>query len=525
MASTPAGGRAGSPGAATGGGMSISDDANLPVENHALVVIGVMMASLLQVLDTTIANVAIPHMQSALGATPESVTWVLTSYMIAAAIATPITGWLADKIGGRELFIISVATFILASVLCGLARNLEQMVAFRILQGIFGAFIAPLSQSFMLDTTRPSRQASAMALWSTGIMLGPILGPFIGGWLTENWNWRWVFYVNLPVGLICLAILITQLPHRPRLPRKFDLFGFAWLSIALASFQLLLDRGNHVDWYESGEVWIYTGLMFSGAWIVAMHFRQTRNPLLNLSLFKDRNFTVATGFMITLGAILFSTLALIPPMMQNLYGYTVMGTGLALMPRGVGSIISTMLGGMLMRRGVDLRLTMGLGVLITAFTLREMAYWPLEISSTQIVVTSFIQGLGFGLVFIPINILAFATLPPHLRTEASSIMNLFRGVGSSVGISTVTVLLARNMQVSHSDIASNITGESGGAVLDFSTMDRFQSYGDAAMTMLNAEVSRQAAMVAYVDDYYLMFWMVLLTLPLLLVLKTPGKLG
>jgi len=502
-------------------GGQADDEPALRVDNPALVVFGAMLASLLQVLDTTVANVAIPHMQSALGATPESVTWVLTSYIIAAAVATPLTGWLADRIGRRELFVLSVATFIMASVLCGMAQNLEQMVFFRILQGIFGAFMAPLSQSVMLDVTRPSKHSLVMSIWSTGIMLGPIMGPLIGGWLTENWDWRFVFYVNLPVGLISLVILLTQLPSLPRIIRKFDLFGFAWLSIALASLQLLLDRGNHVDWFEAGEIWIYAGLVFMGTWITAIHFRQTKTPLLNLSLFKDRNFAVATSFMIALGAILFSTLALIPPLMQNLYGYTVMGTGLVLAPRGFGSIVSTLIGGMMMRRGVDLRISMGMGLLITAWSLNQMAHWPLDVESQTIVATSFVQGFGFGLVFIPINVLAFATLPAADRTEASSIMNLFRGVGSSIGISVVTVLLARNMQISHADLASNVTGESGGAMLDASSMDRFQSIGEAATTMVNGEVTRQAAMIAYNSDFYAMMWMALLSLPLLLFLRTP----
>ncbi len=502
------------------GGQS-QDVPSLPVENHSLVIFGVMLASLLQVLDTTIANVAIPHMQSALSATPESVTWVLTSYMIASAIATPLTGWLADAIGGRRLFMISIATFILASVLCGLAQNLEQMVFFRILQGVFGAFMAPLSQSFMLDTTRPSRHASVMSIWSTGIMLGPVIGPFVGGWLTENWNWRFVFYINLPVGLIALVILFTQLPERETIRRRFDMFGFIWLSIALAGTQLLLDRGNHVDWFDSGEVWTYSIMLLCGGWIAAVHFHSSPTPLLNFGLFKDRNFALATSFMVVLGGILFSTLALIPPMMQNLFGYTVMGTGLALMPRGFGSILSTIIGGVLTRRGVDLRLTMGAGMIITALTMRSMAQWPLDVDSTRIVVTAFVQGMGFGLVFIPINILAFSTLPPIHRTEASSIMNLCRGVGGSIGISIVIVALARNMQISHADIASNVTGESGGAIIDFSSMDRFQQLGDAAMTMVNAEVTRQAAMVAYVDDFYLMSWATLLMVPLLLLLHVP----
>ncbi|MCB2048982.1 MAG: multidrug efflux MFS transporter [Novosphingobium sp.] len=504
-------------------GGQTTDVASLPVENHGLVIFGVMLASLLQILDTTIANVAIPHMQSALGATPESVTWVLTSYIIASAIATPLTGWLSDRIGGRQLFLISIATFIFSSVLCGLAQNLEQMVFFRILQGIFGAFMAPLSQSFMLDTTKPSRHATVMSIWSTGMMLGPVIGPFVGGWLTENWNWRFVFYINLPVGLIAFLILLTQLPDRKGPARKFDLFGFVWLSLALAALQLLLDRGNHIDWYDSGESWIYTGLAICAGWITAIHFKQSKNPLLNLELFKDRNFALATSFMIILGAILFSTLALIPPMMQNLLGYTVMGTGLVLMPRGLGSVVSTQVGGLLTRRGVDLRIVMGSGMLFTAVSLREMARWSLDVDATTIIVTSFVQGLGFGLVFIPINILAFSTLPPSQRTEASSIMNLFRGVGSSIGISVVTVALARNMQISHADIAGHITGQSGGSLIDVSSLDRLQSLGDAAMSMVNAEVTRQAAMVAYVDDYYLMFWATLIMVPLLIFLKPPSK--
>jgi DHA2 family multidrug resistance protein len=509
------------PGAQHAGVAQVHDEPAMVVANPKLVIFAAMLASLLQVLDTTVANVAIPHMQSALGATPESVTWVLTSYIIASAVATPLTGWLSDRIGRRELFILSIALFIFASMLCGFAQNLEQMVFFRILQGIFGAFMAPLSQSVMLDITRPSKQSLVMSIWSTGIMLGPIMGPLVGGWLTENWNWRFVFYINLPFGLIALAILISQLPKLPRLKRKFDMFGFIWLSIGLASLQLLLDRGNHIDWYESGESWIYTILIIAGLWITAVHFRQTKTPLLDLTLFKDRNFAVATSFMVAFGAILFSTLALIPPLMQNLYGYTVMGTGLVLAPRGLGSIVSTLVGGMLMRRGVDLRITMGIGLIVTAWTLNLMAHWPLEIEARTIVITSFVQGLGFGLVFIPINILAFATLPSAARTEASSIMNLFRGVGSSIGISVVTVLLARNMQISHEDLAGNVTGESGGAMLDASSMDRFQSLGEGAMVMVNGEISRQAAMVAYTADFYAMMWMALLSLPLLLFLKTP----
>ena len=521
MASVSAEGKpGGEPAGVSPHGSLEADEPALATENYPLATLGLMLASVMQVLDTTIANVALPHMQSSLSASTDSVTWVLTSYMIASAVATPVTGWLADRVGARRLFIVGLFFFIVASMLCGAARNLEQIVIFRVIQGIAGAFLPPLSQSFMLDTTRPSRHPTVMSIWSATVMVGPIVGPLLGGWLTENWNWRFVFYINLPVGLIALVILLTQLPERPTIRRRFDMFGFIWLSLALAGMQLFLDRGNHVDWFDSTEVWVYAMLVACGGWISLVHFRTSPHPLLNFGLFRDRNFALATGFMVVLGGILFSTLALIPPMMQNLFGYTVMGTGLVLMPRGLGSIVSTLIGGVLTRRGVDLRLTMGAGMVVTALTMRAMAGWPLEVDSTTIVVTAFVQGMGFGLVFIPINILAFSTLAPNQRTEASSIMNLCRGVGGSVGISVVIVALARNMQISHADIAGNITRESGGAVLDVSSMDRFQQLGDAAMTIVNAEVTRQAAMVAYVDDFYLMSWATLLMVPLLLLLRT-----
>ena len=243
------------------------DVALLPVDNPYLLAVGVMLASLLQILDSTIANVAIPHMQATLGATPDEISWVLTSYIVAVAVAMPITGWLADRFGSRRLFILSVAGFVLSSMLCGMAQNITEMVIFRALQGATGAFISPLSQAAMIDTNKPSRQAQMMAVWGMGIMIGPIMGPILGGWLTENWNWRSVFYVNVPLGILSLLILTTQLPSRQILQRRFDLTGFALLAITLTSIQLLLDRGNHIDWFASLETWIYAFLGISGAWM------------------------------------------------------------------------------------------------------------------------------------------------------------------------------------------------------------------------------------------------------------------
>jgi MFS transporter, DHA2 family, multidrug resistance protein len=496
----------------------IEDVAQLPVENHLLLIVGIMAATLLQVLDITIANVAIPHMQSTLGATPDTISWVLTSYIIASAVAMPITGWLSDRIGSRRLFIWSVAGFVLASMLCGMAQNLEQMVIFRAIQGVAGAFIAPLSQAAMLDTTRPSRQSAILALWGMGVMIGPILGPVLGGWITENWSWRWVFYVNVPVGVLCLAILMAELPSREVVRRRFDLFGFAMIAICLSCLQLLLDRGTHIDWFASMETWIYTFLVLSTAWVAVIHFSGARDPLFDRALFTNVNFVVALLFMVVIGMVMFATMALLPPMLQGLFGYDVIDTGMVLMPRGVGVLISMQLSGLLMRKGFDARWMVSAGFLIGAWSLWQMAGWSLDVDRYHIVMSGLIQGLGIGLVFIPLQATAFATLPPQLRTDGSSLLNLTRSVGSSLGISIMMTLLSRNTQTSHSDLAGHITPAITGAV-DLSSLERFNQYGEAALGVLDALVTRQAAMVAYINDFWLMMWLSLASVPLVLLMR------
>lgn len=496
----------------------LHDVPELETGNYPLMIIGVMAASLLQILDTTIANVALPHMQSSLGATVDTITWVLTSYIIASAVALPLTGWLADRIGARTLFIGSVAGFITASMLCGIAQNLEEMVLFRALQGVAGAFIAPLSQSFMLDATRPSRHPQIMALWGMGIMIGPILGPILGGWLTETANWRWVFFVNLPVGVASLAILIAYLPKRAKRRRRFDLAGFMLLAVALASFQLMLDRGQQEDWLASPEIWVYLFLMLSATWIAVIHFATARAPMFDRALFADRNFAIALAFMVVIGIVMFAVMALLPPMLQNLFGYGVIDTGIVLMPRGVGILVSMQVSGLLMRRGIDARPVVASGFLICALSLWQMAHWSLAVDEMHVIISGLLQGLGMGLVFIPLQVSAFATLSPAQRTDGSSLLNLFRSLGASAGIAWMTVLLARNIQTSHEDLGANITAGTG-SIVDFSTTDRFQMLGDTAMTIINAEVNRQAAMIAYIDDFWLMMWITLAAAPLALLMR------
>lgn len=490
------------------------------VRHRGLLTVAVMGASVMQILDTTIANVAIPHMQSSLGATSETVNWVLTSYIIATAVAMPVTGWLADRIGRRNLFLAAVFGFIIASMACGAAQNLEEMVLFRFVQGISAAFIGPLSQSVMLDINPPERHARAMSIWGMGIMVGPILGPIVGGWLTESANWRWVFYVNLPVGAATLALMWALLPATGRTRRRFDLFGFSMLALGLAALQLMLDRGAQQDWFDSIEIWVESGVAVACLWMFAVHLATGRDTLFDRHMLADRNLATAMGFMIVIGVVMFASMALLPPMLQRLFGWPVIDTGWVLAVRGVGILVSMSIAGRLLGR-IDARWLVGSGLAIAAYSLWQMSHWSLMMGAGPVIVSGLVQGLGMGLIFIPLNTMAFATIPPHYRTDGSSLLNLFRSVGGSAGISVVTTLLAANMQTSHEDIAAHVTGYSV-PLVDPSTADRFGALGDAAMAMVNAEINRQAAMVAYVDDFRAMMWVTLLAVPLVLLLRPPG---
>jgi DHA2 family multidrug resistance protein len=498
-------------------------DDNIPlherVRYRGLLTVAVMGASIMQILDTTIANVAIPHMQSALGATSETVTWVLTSYILASAIAMPITGWLADRIGRRELFLAAIAGFIVASMACGAAQSLEQMVVFRFLQGISAAFIGPLSQSVMLDINPPERHARAMSIWGMGIMVGPILGPALGGWLTESVNWRWVFYVNLPVGLVTLALMWALLPAARRTGRRFDLFGFSMLALGLAALQLMLDRGAHLDWFDSTEIWIECAVAIACLWMFIVHLFTARAPLFSRAMLADRNLVTAMGFMVVIGVVMFASMALLPPMLQNLFGWPVIDTGLVLAVRGVGILASMWVAGQLLGR-VDARWLVGTGLAIAAYSLWLMSHWSLGMGMQPVIVSGLVQGLGLGLVFIPLNTMAFATIAPQQRTDGSSLLNLLRSLGASIGISVVTTLLGTNIQTSHQDLAAHVTNSSV-TLLDPSTADRFGVVGDTALAMIDAEINRQAAMVAYIDDFWAMMWVTLLAVPLVLLLRPP----
>ncbi|MBL8647783.1 MAG: DHA2 family efflux MFS transporter permease subunit [Sphingosinicella sp.] len=489
------------------------------VHNRPLLIIGIMMAMIMQVLDSTIANVALPHMQASLGATFDSVSWVLTSYILATAIAMPLTGWLSDRFGSRKLFIVSVAGFIITSMLCGIAVNLPEMVLFRVLQGASAAFVGPLSQTVMLDITPREQHAKAMALWGMGIMVGPIMGPILGGWLTEHYNWRWIFYINVPIGVATLAILIALLPSRPVRRRAFDLFGFSMLAIGLAALQLMLDRGQQEDWLQSWEIRIELGVAIVGIWLFLVHMAMGRRPMFEREMLTNRNLLIGLIFMINIGVIMMATMALLPPMLQAIYGYPVLDTGLMLAPRGIGVLISMAIAGQLAGR-VDPRVMIGGGMALAATSLWWMTHWSLDMDWHPVIWSGLLQGLGLGFIFSSINLAAFATLPPRYRTDAASLLYLMRNLGASVGISIVTAQLARTVQTSHELMVGNITDTSL-APLDLRMIEGAGGAGAGLYSMIDAEITRQATMIGYINDFYLLMIVTLLSIPLVLLLKRP----
>jgi len=496
----------------------------LPSGERIIVTIGVMMAVLLQVLDTTIANVALPHMQASLSATQESINWVLTSYIVASAIALPISGWAADRVGRKRLLLISVVGFTATSVMCAAATSLTEMVIFRALQGVSGAFIVPLAQATLFDINPREKHGQAMALFGGGVMIGPILGPVLGGWLTDNYNWRWVFLVNLPVGILCVLLMARYMPKTDTHRRKFDLFGFALLALALGGLQMFLDRGEQKDWFESWEIIVEAGLAIAAAWMFVVHIVTAKHPLFDRSMFADRNFSTGLLFMAVTGVLLLAGLALLPPLLQNLYGYSVLQSGFLTAPRGVGTLISMLLAGRLVGR-VDSRLLVGIGVALMGVSLWMMTGFALEQPSRPVIMSGVVQGLGLGLIFVPLQSLAFETLAPQMRTTAASLLNLSRNIGGSVGISIVSAQLVRMTQVAHADLATQVTQQT----IPTSSSEMLQTIGPAvgppALAFINAEVTRQALFIAYLDDFKLMMLVTFAVLPLLLLMKRGRQVG
>ena len=485
------------------------------------VTLAVMLAAIMQMLDTTIANVALPHMQGALSATQDQLAWVLTSYIVASAIMTLPVGWLSGRYGRKNVFVISIAGFTLTSLLCGAASSLNEMIAFRILQGLFGAALVPLSQAIMLDINPKEEHGKAMAMWAVSIMIGPILGPTLGGFLTEYYSWRWVFYINLPFGVVVLFIILRLMPETEREERPFDGLGFFALALFIAGIQLILDRGHHLDWLDSLEIQFYCAVVLSALWVYVVHTRTAKNPFLTPAILRDRNFTTALAFMFFIGLILLATMALLPSYLQNIMGYPVFDVGTILAPRGFGTMLSMFLLGKFGDR-FDPRALVFFGLLFTAYSLSLMVEFDTFVPASVIISTGLMQGFGLGFVFVPLSTLAYLTLEPKHRGEAAGLFSLVRNFGSSIGVSVAFVLYARNMQTQHAYLAENITPYTMSMGLQ-QLPQVFQNEATAGLMLLDMEINRQAATIAYLNDFKLMMWMVLAMLPMVLLLRAPEK--
>jgi DHA2 family multidrug resistance protein len=489
-----------------------------------MITLSIMLATIMQTLDSTIANVALPHMQGTLSASQDQIAWVLTAYIVASAIATPLTGWLCDRFGQKYVFLASISGFTVASALCGMSNSLAEIVLARLMQGVFGAALVPLAQVVLMEINPREKQGSAMAVWGMGVMVGPILGPPLGGWLTDSSNWRWVFFINVPIGVLTFYGMWRYIrPDPGRKGARFDVFGFTTLSLGIGALQLLLDRGQQNDWFSSTETWIEIVVAVIAATYFVAHTAMTpaKESFLDYRLLKNQNYVTGLLFIFIVGLVLYATRALTPTMLENLLGYPVATTGLVTAPTGVGTMLAMLIAGRIIGK-IDLRLTLLVGFLITAFALWQMAGYSLDLSESNIVWPGIIQGFGTGLVFVPLSAATFATLSSEMRAQGTSLYSLVRNIGSSIGISLVQTLLTRNTVIAHAALAERVTRGSP-AWSNPAVAATFDVHSAAGAALLDGAVTQQAAMIAYIDDFWFMLFLTLAVIPLLLLIRPPRR--
>ena len=486
-----------------------------------LVTVFIMMATIMQVLDITIANVSLPYMQGSLSATLDQVSWVLTSYVVAAAVMTAPVGWLAARFGIKTLLIACVTGFTIASMLCGIAQTIEEMVLFRVLQGMFGAALVPLAQSVMLEIYPPHRRGWAMSLWGMGVMIGPIMGPILGGILTEYYSWRWVFFINLPVGIVTVIGLLTCMGESEgNRGLAFDWVGFTALGIAIGALQLLLDRGEQVGWFDANEIVVMAIVSAAAFYFFIAHSLTTERPFISMEIFRDRNFNVGLMFMFVCGVMLVASMALMAPMLQGMMGYPIIDAGVLLGTRGVGMGVSMLMAGRLMTV-VDPRLLLFVGLSCCVASLNASIDFTPDTATRTIAWVSILQGFGLGLMFVPLNMIALSTLPVALRTQGTAMWTLIRNLGSSVGVSIVIANLTNKTIMMHALLAESVTpfnqamADPAAAMLDAST--------ETGRALLENLLTQQATIIAYANDFKLMLVMTLLCYPLVLLVRTSRR--
>jgi DHA2 family multidrug resistance protein len=485
---------------------------------RAVATAGLLLAVVMQTIDTTIANVALPHMQGSLSAGRDQITWVLTSYIVATAITTPLTGWLALKFGRKPVFLISIATFVGASVLCGVATSLPEIVFFRFFQGMAASGMMPLSQAALLDIWSAEMMPKIMSLWSSMIMVGPIIGPTLGGYITEHFSWRWVFYINLPVGVLAFLLVLGGLPPNPGgRERRFDSLGYFALVAATGGVQLMADRGQMVDWFQSGEVWTYVVLALCGLHVFILQMLTARQPFFHRDVLTDRNFVTCITLQFFISVLLYTTNAMLPTFMQTLLGYTAEQSGFVSMYRAVGAGCSFLIAPWAARTFKP-RPTVLAGLTCSFAGLWQMAHFDLSMTAWSIRTAICLQGFGLGLMTNPLVVLAYSTLDPRHRTEGSVFSTVLRTMGGSLGIAGVQAMLTRQGAEAHERLAEVIAPTD--PVVRWALRPLIDgATGVQGLEAVNAEVTRQATMLAY-DSIFA--WLALCSVciaPMLLLLS------
>lgn len=489
-----------------------------------LLVVSIMLATVMQVLDTTIVNVALPHIQGDLSATPAQIGWVLTSYIVPSAIFMTLTGYFSERLGQRRYLVLSMLGFTLASVLCGLADSLSMLVLFRILQGVFGASLVPLSQAIMVQNFPPQSRGRMMGLWSIGVMVGPILGPTLGGWLTDTLSWRWTFFINLPLGLLSAAVAWRVVPQGKRVKRQMDWWGFALLVMALGGLQMILDRGAGEDWYDSNEIRLLTLFCAVGFGGYFWHNLQpSGNVLVNLAIFRDRNFATSCLLMLACGIGMYCTMVLLPLFMQNLLGFNASHTGLLMAPRGIASMIAMVSVGRLMDFIEPKRLFM-FGMLLFCLGTLPMTQYSLEVDSFWLVVPGFIQGLGLGLLLVPLSTLAYSSVSPKLVAEATGVFSLMRTLGQAMGVSIATMLLSQRSQIYWHELGGQVRLGNASAAGWLSPLG-IELDSPIGGLLMAQELGRQSHMLAFLDAFVFVLVAFIASTPLLLLVRKVGALG
>lgn len=500
---------------------TVTADTSIPAPSLTLTTISVCLAAGMQSMDTFIAGIALPSMMGAFSAGHDEIAWVLTSFLIAVGVFTPLTGWLSRRVGRKRLLLIGVVGFCTASTMSGLSNTIEQIVPARFLQGMFGAALVPLAQQVLLDTYPRHRHGMAMAWFNVGMLVGLIVGPFLGGYITEYFSWRYVFFINIPTGIVAFTMISLFVRETRMAPRPFDFTGFFALATALISLQLMLDRGERLDWFSSTEIIIEAGVAVAAFYIFVIHITTTRNPFVDPALFKNRNFAIGMVYIFVLAMLMFGFLGIFPAMMQKHLGYSIFASGILMSPRGLTTFVASILSGMLFAR-LGPRPILFVALIIMTFSLWHMSTYTLEVDYGTVLFTLCIQGVGFGMMSTTVTASAYMTLTPELRPDGTSFLSLARRIGASIGVSFLVSQLLRYSQANRAALNENVSLYNE-TLVHLSLPDNWNLVNVEGLSTFQRELTRQAEFMAYLDDFRLLALIVLLITPLVFFLKTGAE--